>query len=131
MREIRTSGLMSGEGKRSAYATPRLSSTLLALRTSFVLRIFLSDTAPMSATTRLPNSKWPRRTNALSEGRAKNVKVTPEQARVVDDVVNRLEAVGSGELRKAIQAERSTLVPGLNLAQALLRKIDIQSTNGR
>jgi len=29
MREIRTSGLMSGEGKRSAYATPRLSSTLL------------------------------------------------------------------------------------------------------
>ena len=31
MREIRTSGLMSGEGKRVAHATPRLSSTLLAL----------------------------------------------------------------------------------------------------
>jgi hypothetical protein len=29
MREIRTSGLMSGEGKRGAHALPRLSSTLL------------------------------------------------------------------------------------------------------
>ena len=29
MREIRTLRLMSGEGKRSALATPRLSSTLL------------------------------------------------------------------------------------------------------
>ena len=29
MREIRTSGLMSGEGKRIAHAAPRLSSTLL------------------------------------------------------------------------------------------------------
>src|ERR1019366_1515586 len=29
MREIRTSGLMSGEGKRVASAIPRLSSTLL------------------------------------------------------------------------------------------------------
>jgi hypothetical protein len=28
MREIRTSGLMSGEGKRVAQAIPRLSSTL-------------------------------------------------------------------------------------------------------
>ena len=28
MREIRTSGLMSGEGKRTAYAAPRSSSTL-------------------------------------------------------------------------------------------------------
>ena len=27
MREIRTSGLMSGEGRRIAHATPRLSST--------------------------------------------------------------------------------------------------------
>src|ERR1019366_1669924 len=31
MREIRTSGLMSGEGKRVASAIPRLSSTLLPL----------------------------------------------------------------------------------------------------
>jgi hypothetical protein len=31
MREIRTSGLMSGEGKRTAQAAPRLSSTLLFL----------------------------------------------------------------------------------------------------
>jgi len=30
MREIRTSGLMSGEGKRIAQTTPRLSSTLPA-----------------------------------------------------------------------------------------------------
>src|ERR1019366_10789996 len=30
MREIRTSGLMSGEGKRVASAIPRLSSTLLS-----------------------------------------------------------------------------------------------------
>jgi hypothetical protein len=29
MREIRTSGLMSGEGKRVASVIPRLSSTLL------------------------------------------------------------------------------------------------------
>ena len=29
MREIRTSGLMSGEGKRVVQAIPRLSSTLL------------------------------------------------------------------------------------------------------
>jgi hypothetical protein len=28
MREIRTSGLMSGEGKRIGQTTPRLSSTL-------------------------------------------------------------------------------------------------------
>jgi hypothetical protein len=28
MREIRTSGLMSGEGKRTAHAAPRISSTL-------------------------------------------------------------------------------------------------------
>jgi hypothetical protein len=32
MREIRTSGLMSGEGKRVASAIPRLSSTLLFLQ---------------------------------------------------------------------------------------------------
>src|SRR5258707_5177467 len=31
MREIRTSGLMSGEGKRTARAAPRLSSTLLCI----------------------------------------------------------------------------------------------------
>jgi hypothetical protein len=31
MPEIGTSGLMSGEGKRNAFAIPRLSSTLLAL----------------------------------------------------------------------------------------------------
>jgi len=37
MREIRTSGLMSGEGKRTAHAAPRLSSTLLVL--GFFLRV--------------------------------------------------------------------------------------------
>jgi sorbitol-specific phosphotransferase system component IIBC len=37
MREIRTSGLMSGEGKRVAQAIPRLSSTLLALSFSALL----------------------------------------------------------------------------------------------
>ena len=31
MREIRTSGLMSGEGKRTAHAAPRPSSTLLVV----------------------------------------------------------------------------------------------------
>src|SRR5215213_11680872 len=32
MREIRTSGLMSGEGKRTAHAAPRLFSTLLLIK---------------------------------------------------------------------------------------------------
>jgi hypothetical protein len=38
MREIRTSGLMSGEGKRVASVIPRLSSTLLALACFSVLK---------------------------------------------------------------------------------------------
>ena len=42
MREIRTSGLMSGEGKRVAHATPRLSSTLLCSPCFSVLKALLA-----------------------------------------------------------------------------------------
>jgi hypothetical protein len=40
MRETRTSGLMSGEGKRVAYAAPRLSSTLPHQNVDFVVAYF-------------------------------------------------------------------------------------------
>ena len=40
MREIRTSGLMSGEGRRTVYAAPRLSSTLLVRLPCFSARVF-------------------------------------------------------------------------------------------
>jgi hypothetical protein len=46
MREIRTSGSMSGEGRRTAYAAPRPSSTLPALNTFHVApRTILSATS--------------------------------------------------------------------------------------
>jgi hypothetical protein len=42
MREIRTSGLMSGEGKRVVKAIPRPSSTLLPLIRLICVRLFFT-----------------------------------------------------------------------------------------
>jgi hypothetical protein len=46
-----------------------------------------------------------------------------DQARAVDEVVNRLAKAGSAALRKAIDEERRRLLPGFSLAQSVLRKI--------
>jgi hypothetical protein len=92
MREIRTSGLMSGEGKRVAHAIPRLSSTLLALVRP-ERRDHLVGASPTRAMVGWPGSwqavrpgNWPCRspaTNLTLGGGANRRAVTcvkPEQA---------------------------------------------------
>jgi len=96
MREIRTSGLMSGEGKRVVQAIPRLSSTLLPSPCPPVRpegRDHLVGASPIRAMVGWPGSwqamrlgNWPHRspaTNAASGGGANRRAVTcvkPEQA---------------------------------------------------
>ena len=66
---------------------------------------------------------WQGAADGLVDGSVTTVPVTPEQARIVDVVTNRLSAVGSRGLRQAIQAQRRRVPPGFTLAQALLRDI--------
>jgi hypothetical protein len=60
---------------------------------------------------------------AIADGRGEAITVTAEQARAVDEVVNRLAKAGSPALRKAIEEERRRHPPGLSVAQAVLREI--------
>ena len=66
---------------------------------------------------------WQNTAAGLSDGSLTTVTVTPEQTRIVDQVANRLEAVGSRGLRQAIQAQKRRVPPGYTLARALFREI--------
>jgi hypothetical protein len=60
---------------------------------------------------------------AIADGRREAITVTADQARAVDDVINRLAKAGSPALHKAIEEERRRHPPGFSLAQAVLREI--------
>jgi uncharacterized delta-60 repeat protein len=66
---------------------------------------------------------WQSHVAALADDPVNSAKLSPEQERAVDEVVDRLAAVGSVRLRRAIEAERRMQPPGLSLARALLRRV--------
>jgi uncharacterized delta-60 repeat protein len=70
---------------------------------------------------------WQPHVSALVESNRKkspSLVVTPEQARVVDEVADRLMAVGSRKLAQAIARERNAIPPGLSTVAGLLLAID-------
>ena len=74
---------------------------------------------------------WQDTAAGLADGSLTAVAVTPAQARIVDEVANRLATVASRGLREAIEAQRRRVPPGLSLAQALLAEIGHPSQNSR
>jgi hypothetical protein len=69
---------------------------------------------------------WQPHATSLAQGNKKKpskLVVTAEQARVVDEIVERLTALGSRKLAQAIARERKALPPGLSIADGLLRVI--------
>jgi uncharacterized delta-60 repeat protein len=70
---------------------------------------------------------WQPHATALAEGnnrKSSALVVTAEQALVVDEVVERLTLLGSGELVRSIARERKMIPPGLSTAEGLLRAIE-------
>jgi hypothetical protein len=66
---------------------------------------------------------WQPHVAAIADGRREAIAVTADQARAVDEVVNRLAKAGGPALRKAIEEEQRMHPPGFNLAEAVLREI--------
>lgn len=67
--------------------------------------------------------QWQPGVAALVDGVAGHLRVTPEQARSVDAVLERLARVGSPALRSAIEAERRSHPTGLGFAEAVVQDI--------
>jgi hypothetical protein len=66
---------------------------------------------------------WQADVAALGRERRADLSVTPEQARSVEAVLDRLVRAGSPRLRAAIDAERRSNPPGLSFAEAVLQEL--------
>ena len=85
--------------------------TLYNTHSPEVVRLVLADPALRAATVS-GLLLWQADLAALASGRGGGVTISDEQVRAVESVLDRLEAVGSSELRRAIQHERQTQPPG-------------------
>lgn len=69
--------------------------------------------------------EWQPGVAALVDGVAGHLRVTPEQARSVEAVLERLARVGSPALRRAIDAERRSQPAGMSFAEAVVQDIGL------
>ncbi|MEO7273131.1 MAG: hypothetical protein ABIX28_08155, partial [Vicinamibacterales bacterium] len=103
-------------------ATGRRYAGLYAAHSREVVRLMLADAA-LRETILAGLLVWQPQVAALSGSRSANLKVTNDQARLVDAVLDRLAFVGSPSLRQAIETERRGRRRGQAFAQDVLNDV--------
>jgi hypothetical protein len=102
-------------------AAGRRLSALYEAHSPEVVGLLLKD-APLRASLMRGLVLWQSDVPALTDGRGM-ARITVAQVDVVDEVANRLAALGSLALRQAIERERRACQPGFRLAECLVGEV--------